>query len=214
MEDFYSSFGKEADITTATIDDDFDDVYDAVYIPDFPVAKYSQEAIDFYENLCDLIDDDGILVATFYSQEELDLVKYILEESEKFDIIAENMSNEGVEASYTVTDDYVNEITASLNAAKPHYEAARVDIETIINKIKSHVGHTITFEYNKFILYARKKCSDEYDDGNDDADDDSDECEDGPNDAHDEGEDSGNGDHDSGAHGEGGDPGDSGGEAH
>ena len=221
LEDYYSSFGKEADITTATLDDDFDDVYDAVYITDFPVAKYSQEAIDFYENICDLIDDDGVLVATFYSQEELDLVKYILEESDEFDIIAANMSNEGVEASYTVTDDYVNALKESLTQAKPKYEAAGVDIEAIINTFKPHVGHTVTFEYNKFVLYARKKCSDEDSDddghgyhGSDDEDDTEMEDDEDGND-HDDNEDgdSSDGDHDSGAHGEGGDHGE-GGEAH
>ncbi len=173
LEDFYSSYGKEADITTATIDDDFHDVFDAIYVPDLPVAKYSQKTIKFYENICGLLDDDGVLVATFYSKEELDLVKHILEESEEFEI-KEYEASDPVEASYTVTDDYVNSITASLNAAIEMYEAAGVDIEAIINKVKPHVGHTITFEYNKYVLIARKNCTDEYTDGHDEEADESD----------------------------------------
>lgn len=174
IEDFYSSYGKETEITTTTIDDDLDDTYDAVYVADFPVAKYSKEAIEFYDGISDLLDDDGVLVATFYSQEELDLVEYILEESEEFDIIAANMTNEGVEASYAVTKDYVDEIKVSLNKAKQKYKAAGVDIEEIITRVESNIGNTITFKYNNGLIVARKRCTDGYENEHDEDDGESD----------------------------------------
>jgi len=170
LHEFYGSYGAHADIITAKMTDSSQTNFDAVFVHNFQTLSRSADAANFYTGLADKMSHGAVLFATFYRQEELDLVRHILERSGEFDIIAANETSDSVEACFVVDKSYAAELRESLEDMRDEYEAAGVDVDAIIAEYEESIGEEKEFSYNEYAILARRKSSDKCgsDEGHDD----------------------------------------------
>jgi hypothetical protein len=161
LNDFYGSYGTNVHFKVAEIHDPIQDKFDAIFVHDFHTLSNSEDAINFYSGLSDRLESDGVLFATFYRQEELDLVVHILDSSGDFEIVAANSSSDYVDALFTLDNDYVLDLKQSLEKTRKHYEEAGIDVDAIIAEHEANIGEEVEFGYGKFALVATKKGKDE-----------------------------------------------------